>query len=231
MIYAQFNNDPSDSVLYFYLNDNENNILVLQPTGSPFSGCFENPCLTAQIELLGLRRRCIGVLASPFCAAAKDYPYSLKDHKGTPAIEIGFGDPAWIEMPANLTPSASLHDSFSGRLSEFYDNGWRPDKPVAWIEESAKLQERFSRVKEQESSDQFGCLTHLKVGQPASFLDECKIVRPEHTNSDLRGEQRIYHVEASGNGMYVGYREVFVYVDTQRQTIENVQWDDTIHQN
>ena len=39
----------------------------------------------------------------------------------------------------------------------------------------------------------------------------------------------MYHVAVWSDGIYVGYREVLVYVNTQKQTIENVQWDDTTH--
>ena len=125
MIYAEFNANRSDPVLYFYLNGPDNNVFILQPSNSPFASCNQLPCLTARMELLGLQMKCTQVFASPFCSATKDYPYALKDHKGTPSIAIGFGDMGWIEMNVSLIPSSALHDSFVGRLS-VYDNEWKP---------------------------------------------------------------------------------------------------------
>ena len=227
MIYAEFKGS-ADSVLYFYLNDPDKNVFILRPSDSPFT-CGQPPCQVAQMELLGLQTKCMQVSASPFCAATKDYPYSLKDYKGTPSIVIGFGDMGWVGMNVSLTPSSALHDSFVGRLS-VYDSAWKPSAASAWIDESVKLQQHFGQMKERESSAQYACLTHLKIDDPVTSLEQCGVGGPDHTNSDLRGEQRIYHVSIWGDGIYVGYREVLVYVNTQRQTIENVQWDDNIHE-
>src|ERR1017187_1360873 len=94
---------------------------------------------------------------------------------------------------------------------------------------SVKLQQHFGQMKDRESSAQYTCLNHLKIDDPVTSLDQCGVGQPDHTNSDLRGEQRVYHVPVWGGGIYVGYREVLVYVNTQKQTIENVQWDDNIH--
>jgi hypothetical protein len=227
MVYAEFNGNRSDSILYFYLNDPNNSVFVLSPSSSPFTSCDQLPCLTAQTELLGLQVSCTRVSASPLCAATKDYPYTLGDHKGTPSITIGFGDMGWVEMNRSLTPSSELHDAFTNRLS-VYDHDWKPTTANAWIDESAKLIQQFGRVQEEKSETQYSCLTHLKIGGPLSSLDECG-ASLDHTNSDLRGEQRIYSIAVWSGGMYVGYREVLVYVNKQEQTIDNVQWDDKIH--
>ena len=80
-----------------------------------------------------------------------------------------------------------------------------------------------------ESSAQYACLTHLTIDAPITSLDQCGAVYPDHTNSDLRGEQRVYRVSDWGGGIYSGYWEVLVYVNTQQHSIENVQWDDKIH--
>ena len=169
--------------------------------------------------------RSVGI---PFCATTKDYPYALTDHKGTPSIEIGFGEMGWIAMPYYPISISALSGSFISRVSAL-DAGWKPSTPSAWNDESAKLRQQFGQQKEQEADSQFTCITHLKIDNPVSSLGKCGHIEPDQTNSDLRGEQRIYHVAAWYDGRVVGYRQVLVYVDTRQGTIENVQWDDKIH--
>jgi len=230
LVYAVFEQSTSNAKLYFYLNDSDNSVFALSPSNSPFAGCNELPCLTAQMEFLGLQAQCLHVWASPFCASTHDYPYTLLNHKGTPSIEIGFGENGWIAMPVSLGSASALNDSFISRLAAL-DRDWKPSTPSAWNEETTKLRQQFGRLKEQETEVQYSCLTHLKIDDSISSLEKCGRLQPDHTNSDLRGEQRIYHISAWSNGMYVGYREVLVYVNTQKGTLENVQWDDNIHTN
>jgi hypothetical protein len=96
MVYAEFDNKDSDSVLYFYLNDSDNNAFVLYSSGSLFTSCNQLPCVFAQMGLDVLKMRCAQVFASPFCAATKDYPYVLKDHKGALSVSIEFSDAEWM---------------------------------------------------------------------------------------------------------------------------------------
>lgn len=226
MVYAAFGR--SDAMLFFYLNDAGNTLIALNPSASPFSGCNELPCLSAQTELTFWQIPCTGVWASPFCATTKDYSYALTDHNGTPSIEIGFGAMGWIAMPYYPISASALNGSFISRISAL-DADWKPSTPGAWNDESAKLRRQFGQQKEQEADAQFACITHLKIDDPVSLLDKCGHIEPDHTNSDLRGEQRIYYVAAWYNGRLVGHHEVLVYVDTRNNAIQNVQWDDKIH--
>lgn len=168
LVYAVFDNNTSSAKLYFYLNDPANSVFILDPSNSPFSGCTEIPCITAQMELSGLKIACMHVWASPFCATTKDYPYALFTHKGTPSIKIGFGEMGWIAMPVNLTHTSALNDSFVSRLST-YDHDWKPSTSSAWSDESIKLKLQFGGVKEQETESQYSCLIHLKVDDPISM--------------------------------------------------------------
>jgi hypothetical protein len=230
LVYAVLGNSISHAKLYFYLNDSENSVLALSPSDSPFSGCYQTPCISAQTELLTLEQKCMHVWASPFCATTQDYPYALLNHKGKPSIEIGFRDRGWIAMPAIFSPASTLSDTFIGGVYDL-DPKWEPSTASGWRQESDKLKQQFGRSKEKETDGEFECLTHLKIDASIYSLEQCGNLQPENTNSDLRGEQRIYHVTVWGNDMYVGYREVLVYVNTQKGTIENVQWDDNIHTN
>ena len=71
------------------------------------------------------------------------------------------------------------------------------------MDESVKLQQHFGQMKDRESSAQYTCLNHLKIDDPVTSLDQCGVGQPDHTNSDLRGEQRVYHVPVWGGGLFV----------------------------
>ncbi len=98
---------------------------------------------------------------------------------------------------------------------------------MAWQIESDKFAEQAKQQREAEAQKlaeewkrEYSCLTHLKIGENAADIDKCGVT-PDHTNSDLRGEQQVYHI-----GTATRYFEVLVYVDTKTETVDNVQWDD-----